>query len=351
MIIPEHCSIFVFKVGSIGDSIVAIPALKKIKDQYKGEFHLITNKPSNGVLSSWEVFKLTGLFKDFFEFDYSLKSILKLRRFIKREKKHKVIFYFSDLSSFRRNFRNYLFFKAIGFSEVFGWKECVGSYIKRDSKGQLTEVEPEYKRLEGIVDKYIDKKYIFDVDYDFIKFNNLFIRDTLEKYKFLDDAYFVIGLGGKSDIQRWNIDSYINVLKELNKDITLVALGGNNEYDDVEKIKVLLPELKILNFCGKTSLHESAFILSKALFYFGNDTGTSHLAGIVKTKSIVITSGRDNIGRWAPYGNIHTIIRKRTECEGCLLFSSSGCKHNLSCMNEIDSNHVKKIIINELSNY
>ena len=66
----NNCSIFIFKVGSLGDSIVSLPAIRKINDYYGDELHFITNKPSEGVLSAWEVYKLTNYFKDCFEFEY-----------------------------------------------------------------------------------------------------------------------------------------------------------------------------------------------------------------------------------------------------------------------------------------
>jgi heptosyltransferase III len=344
----EYVNVFIFRVGSLGDSIVTLPAIKRINEHYKVKLHLITNKPSKGIFSSWEIFKLTDYFKNCFEFDYTIKSILNLRKYIQQEKKQKIIFYFADISNFRRNFRNYLFFKALGFSKVYGWRDCIGDYIRRDSNGQLLEVVPEYERLENIVDNYLDTRPKFNKYFNFIKFDKRFISNSHQKFNFLDKAYFVIGVGGKAAIQHWNIDNYVQVLKNINKEVLVVILGGKDDYKDAAKIQSSLPNLNINNLCNQTSIHESAFILSKAILYLGNDTGTAHLAGIVNTKCMVITSGRNNLGAWTPYGLHHLIIRKRTNCEGCFLSSLSDCKFNLNCMSEIDVYEVKNKLFKQL---
>ena len=38
------------------------------------------------------------------------------------------------------------------------------------------------------------------------------------EFNFLDKAYFVLGIGGKTAIQQWNIDNYVQVLKNIKKE-------------------------------------------------------------------------------------------------------------------------------------
>ena len=346
----NNCSIFIFKVGSLGDSIVSLPAIRKINDYYGGELHFITNKPSEGVISAWEVYKLTNYFKDCFEFEYSLKSIIRLRKFIQKEKGKRVLFYFADISSFRRNFRNYLFFRILGITVIYGWKECTGDYIERDSSGRLIEVIPEYKRLVNIVDKYLDKKNNHLENTNYITFDSAIVEKISLESSFINNEFIVLGIGGKTDIQKWSIFNYVETLKYLSEEIAVIILGGASDYDDAERVQEQLPQLKIFNLCARTSIQESAYILSKAILYIGNDTGTAHLAGIVKTRCVVITSGRDNLERWTPFGDYHVIIRKRTDCEGCSLSSSEDCEFNVKCMNEIDIKDVKKKLFTALRN-
>lgn len=333
-------SIFIFRIGSLGDSIVALPAIKKIHTYYNQQLHFITNKPDNGIFPAWELYKHTTYFEDVFEFEYDIQSIMRLRQYIAKIKGKKILYYFVDKSSFKRNFRNYLFFKLIGFDEIYGWKECIGKYILRDENAKLLEVESEYKRLENIVDKYISLNKNYEIKYDFLKFSSNFKENSKIKFNFLSDKFIVLGIGGKTKIQRWDIENYISVLSNLDTTIKIVILGGNDENKDANVVKNSLINREVINLCGETTILESAYILSKAKVYFGNDTGTLHLASIVGCKCLVISSARNNIGRWNPYGNGHKIIRKKVDCGGCFL--SDNCQYDIKCMKDINKNEVLK---------
>jgi heptosyltransferase III len=348
---PEGKAVFIFRVGSLGDSVVALPAIHEISQYYRAELYLISNAPNKEALSSWKVYRHTKYFKKKFEFKYSISSILRLRNFIKQAQgDEKILYYLVDESSLIRNFRNYLFFRIIGVSKIYGWKECVGNYIKKDSNGRLITVIPEYKRLVNIAYNYLGKSNSHPKNVDYITFDSEIINKISLKYGFINNQFIVLGIGGKTDIQKWSAANYIEVLKDFNKEIIVIILGGNGEYNDAKKIQKSLPQIKILNLCAMTSIQESAYILSKAILYFGNDTGTAHLSGIVKTKCVVITSGRNNLERWTPFGEGHTIIRKRTDCEGCFLSSYKDCKFNVECMNEINTKTVSKILFTTLLN-
>jgi len=213
-----NTNVFIFRVGSIGDSIVALPAIRKIYRYYNKKLHLITNKPSRGVFPAWGVYSFTEYFEDKFEFSFSIKDIITLRRYVNSKKGKKILFYFADKSSFKRNFRNYFFFRLIGFDEIYGWKEAIGEYIERDNDGKLLEVEPEYIRLENIVDKYPKLGKSKNYEYDFFKYEQKFINECEQKFNyFLNEDFLVLGIGGKTKFQRWEIDNYIYILNKIEK--------------------------------------------------------------------------------------------------------------------------------------
>jgi ADP-heptose:LPS heptosyltransferase len=74
-----------------------------------------------------------------------------------------------------------------------------------------------------------------------------------------------------------------------------------------------------LNACGSLSLHESAALLARCGRYVGLDSGPAHLAAAVGCRCIVLTSGRARPGQWDPIGSDHVILRHRTPCECCRL--------------------------------
>ena len=245
----NYCSVFIFRVGSLGDSIVALPAIKKLNNYYNDKFYLITNMPKNMIFPVWGCYKHTNYFKDYFEFEYSFKSFIKLRQFIRQKKGQKILYYFVDKSSFKRNFRNYLLFKILGFARIYGWKECIGDYIERDFNGKLETVQPEYERLGEIVDKCLEVEGTTNYSFDYIKFNDRSISSTLAKFSFIENNFLVLGVGGKTNIQRWDVYNYVEVLSALHNDIYVIILGGREEYKNANEIKEQLPNKQILNLC------------------------------------------------------------------------------------------------------
>jgi ADP-heptose:LPS heptosyltransferase len=331
--------IFIFKVGSLGDTIVAFPAAKKIFTHYNKKIHFITNKPAPGIFPGWEIFKHSSFFDDAFEFDFTLKDILNLRKFVNSYKGEKILYYFVGESPLKRNLRNYLFFKLIGFDKVYGWKECIGKHIIRNADGNLKDLPPEHIRLQNIVEKYTGNTTKISTENNFLNFSNEFINNTTKKFSFISEPFLVLGIGGKNKIQQWDINRYIEVLNNYPNNLKVIILGGKTEEEYAHKIKELTYTKEVINLCGKTSILESAYILKKAEFYLGNDTGTAHLAGLVGCKCIVISSARDNPGRWTPIGDNHIIIRKAPKCAGCWLHADN-CPNNIKCLNDIQVNEV-----------
>ena len=326
--------IFVFRTGSLGDAVAALPAIRSIYN-YSGEkINLITNKPGKGEVSSWEVYRHTKYFKDYFEFEKSLYNLFQLGRWIRSKRGKKILFYLVDRSSWKRNLRNFALFKLLGIDEVVGTRENTGEYIERDSKGNLKTVKSEYIRLDSIVKRYFVSKgrdLQGEDTFNFFEFSNDFIQSAYRRFPFLRKEFIVLGIGGKNRIQRWAEDRYVSVLESIPDSFYVVILGGKGDMERARYIEDQVESKKVINLCGRTNILESAFILSKAMLYIGNDTGTTHLASVVGCRCIVVSSGRDNPGRWHPYGDNHKIIRKRVECEGCWLHTDE-CKNNIKCM-------------------
>jgi ADP-heptose:LPS heptosyltransferase len=201
------------------------------------------------------------------------------------------------------------------------------------------EVESEYVRLEKIVNKYLKLPLKNSYSYDFIKFDSSFQQYCLKTFGFLDKPFITLGIGGKTKIQRWDIGNYIEVLDKVSNDINFVILGGKDDINNADLICKKSENKNIINLCAETSILESAYILSRTKLYFGNDTGTLHLASIVGAKCLVVSSARDNINRWNPYGNNHMVIRKHPSCEGCWLHQDY-CSFDIKCMTDISVDEV-----------
>ncbi|MBV8062971.1 MAG: glycosyltransferase family 9 protein [Nevskia sp.] len=128
-------------------------------------------------------------------------------------------------------------------------------------------------------------------------------------------------IGAKADVKDWGDGNWSGLLGELGRQLPgwgLVLLGAPVEHARSEALLPHWPGPR-LNLCGAVSLRESAAVLQRADVYAGHDSGPMHLAAAVGTPCVAIFSARNPPGVWFPYGGSHRVLYKQTECFGCEL--------------------------------
>jgi ADP-heptose:LPS heptosyltransferase len=71
------------------------------------------------------------------------------------------------------------------------------------------------------------------------------------------------------------------------------------------------------NAAGSLGLRASLSAIKRCKMFFGNDTGTMHMAAAVSVPCVAIFSSRERPGLWFPHGEGHRVFRSQIECEGC----------------------------------
>jgi ADP-heptose:LPS heptosyltransferase len=130
-----------------------------------------------------------------------------------------------------------------------------------------------------------------------------------------------MSIGGKAEVRDWGDENWRALLTELTTRLPgwgLFALGAPVE---AARTSALLAAWKgpSLNLCGELSIRESGAIMERARIFIGHDSGPIHLAASVGTACAAIFSARNLPGMWFPYGEMHKVFYKRTECAGCEL--------------------------------
>jgi len=347
--------IYIFRIGNFGDTLMAIPAIKKISEIHRDkDLILITNKPAKGYyVTAWDTLKYTGYFKDVFFYDgKGLKGLLKLSSQIKNGGKS-VLYYLPPERTKKQAIRDYIFFKFIcRIDKIFGLKESIGDYIVRDKKGNLIKVERESDRLLKIVNRlYNIKSSASEIQFPLLSPP----KSAYEKVMFLlkdisleNKVLIAIGHGSKMPAKRWKLEKYLllcNKLLDYNERIIIILIGGKEDAKIGEYLKKILGS-RVINFEGKTNIIESAALLERCKLYIGNDSGPLHLAASMGIPIIGIFSARDNPGKWDPLGENNIILRKDVDCAGCFL--EECIKEKNKCLEMIDVEEVFKSVISQL---
>jgi heptosyltransferase I len=110
----------------------------------------------------------------------------------------------------------------------------------------------------------------------------------------------VPGVGGLRPHRAWDEAHWIELGRKLEKDMTVVLVGGAHEQALCARIQERLGRA-CLNAAGRLSLPQTAALLSQAIGVVSGDTGPSHIAVAVGTP-VVGVLGPTYVERSGPYG-------------------------------------------------
>ena len=115
-------------------------------------------------------------------------------------------------------------------------------------------------------------------------------QEILRTHPELTRTYFVLSPGASVRYREWPIDSFAAVAQHYASfGWTPVIVGGPEVRPAGDAITQTL-STPALNLAGQTTFEELAAVLAGARCFFGNDSGTGHLAGALGTPVIILSS-------------------------------------------------------------
>jgi ADP-heptose:LPS heptosyltransferase len=130
------------------------------------------------------------------------------------------------------------------------------------------------------------------------------------------DRVIVIHPGAQLPSRRWPIERFARVASRLGDDgWQIVVTGSRGEAPLAARIAAEAADA--IDLTGQTSLGCVAALLAQVPLIVCNDTGLSHVAAAMKTRSVVIASGGD-ARRWAPLDHDrHRVLADYPSCRPC----------------------------------
>jgi heptosyltransferase-3 len=331
-------TVLIYRIGQLGDTLIALPALKIIRDTLPGyRFVLLTDKhDEKSFVSSWDILGPTGWFNDvvFYQPGSSVGvwgNAVRLAKSLRRLRPEYIYNLAPDRTILQQK-RDKLFFKYLIGTTNYISCHSAPKIIENLPEGRLPRVEPEWKQLMSLVDQAASVTSFRLAIPDGEKKQARAIMSSegmMETGKLL-----AIGPGSKMPSKIWPQDRYAELggllLKQFS-DIELVIVGGKEDMKLGEELCRKWGR-RTHNLAGKLSIYGSAAVLEKCLMYVGNDTGAMHLGAMVGLPSVTIFSARDYPGRWEPFGEGHIVLRHETDCAGCMLET---CPEQNKCLNSI----------------
>ncbi|MDD5035766.1 MAG: glycosyltransferase family 9 protein [Methylococcaceae bacterium] len=324
---PGEKSILIFRIGSLGDTIVALPALHLIARAFpEAERVLLTNFPlgigrKEAPMSS--VLGDSNLVHDYMSYPIGLsnwKVTADLLRQIRVRGFETLVYLMSDRSRFQL-FRDDIFFHCAGVRNIVGLNHS-REYHRRDLDPRTGLYESEASRLVR------NLASLGKVDLSNPAWWNLELsaRERSGAMSALQEwqgaqCFVAASVGTKVDVKDWGHERWMAWAKRFSGDHPELGLSLVGAPDEAERSAKLAAcwSGPAINLCGRLTPRQSAVVLEQALFYVGHDSGPMHLASAVGTPCIAIFSGHNKPGEWFPCGEGHSILFHQTECFGCFL--------------------------------
>lgn len=329
--------ILIFRTGSIGDTICALPALSNIRDNFpESEFHILTNA-GKGYASLVSIEKIIE--KKFFQkiLNYESISLKDLTKSLKKEKYDLVIQLPQYNASFYRLLRDMVYFSLIiNIPAGFGWRIDGISIFRKSQQKHIKQINERDRLNNLLLENNLTVKRRDDFPFEITNVDTSMVNDILSSLE-IDKNRIMIGIvvGAKRPQNRWPIEYFEEIVILLHNKYNVLFFGGPG---DIELVEPLLKYNNTISFCGQLTPIQSGLLMQYCSVILSNDTGPMHLAYAFGTPVLALFSNRDFSNRWYPPQDGNNIVL-RADNIPCSICFSEVCSNNI-CMKQISTDEV-----------
>jgi len=159
-------------------------------------------------------------------------------------------------------------------------------------------------------------------------------------------SYVCVHAGAQLPSRRWATERFATVARELHAaGHTVVLTGTPGERALVESLKARMGA-PVVDLCGRTTLGSLGALIEGARLLLCNDTGVSHVAAALGTRSVVVSSGAD-VTRWSPLDHVrHQVVWHDTPCRPC---TYRECPWSHACADGVSEHRVMRAVAEALA--
>lgn len=319
--------ILVYRLGSLGDTLVALPALHMVARAFPdADRRMLTNFPVNvKAPPAAAILENTGIIHGYFRYAVGTRSVREL------------LILWWQLASWRPDVLVYLGAprgiasarRDATFFRLCGVLHSIGVPLTEDMQHNrflpsIQALEPEAERLARNIDELgaagLDDPASWDL--------HLTPAEHARAAEVLSSVgnlpLISVSVGTKVQSKDWGRDNWRELLSRLGSlypghALALTGAPEERETSDFagEGWPSASDSLAVVNLCGSLTPRESAAVFARARIFIGHDSGPMHLAAAVQTPCVAIFAARNIPRVWFPYGHQHRVVYHHVECAGC----------------------------------
>jgi heptosyltransferase III len=343
--------VLVYRLGSLGDTIIVLPAFHLIRKTFPNSYiTLLTNEPIGAKAPAIaSILENTGLIDKTLAYPVktrNLSTITALHRQIKKGGFDVLVYLAKPKGGIGSLIRDYIFFRASGISKIVGlpWAKADRQCLYQPGADAYEWDCERTMRCLGKLGK-ADLQNSFFWNLKLTRFEEHQAENLLEPIK--GTRFFALSVGGKASSKDWEDPNWRSLLTRLASAFSnhcFVFVGAEDESARSRGILNLIGG-RGLDLCGKTTPRVAAAVLKRAELFIGHDSGPMHLAACVGTRVAAVFSAQNRPGEWYPRGGtqFNVIHYHKTECFGCGL--TDCIKERKRCILSITVDQVYQSII------
>lgn len=334
-------NILVVKLSALGDVICALPVAYALKETYP-ECHItwVVEPPAYDLVAMNDSVDEIIVFhkKDFKSIGGFLKNYGPLKRKIQARKYDAVL----DLQGL---------FKSAAIARLGEAPVKLGVHYMRELSDRVCKPVVGPNVNGHIVERYLDVARALGCRVEDVRINlTVPERDqSLARQLFtraggnMDNPYIVLAIGSNWPNKRWPIKHFARLVDMIYDAgvIPVVVGGGAVDMGLLAELNAAV-EIPPLSLVGQTNFRELTYILQQARAVVGGDTGVTHLAAGLGTRTIEF-AGPTNPVRSGPYGQPDNAIVADRPCRFCY---KRACPKGLDCLDVITAEQIREKLFN-----
>ncbi|MGC2300873.1 MAG: glycosyltransferase family 9 protein [Acidobacteriaceae bacterium] len=321
MMLSRARRVLIYRLGSLGDTVVALPALRLVERSFPDAARiLLTNMPTHSnAPAAYAVLEGSGLIHGYIDYPWKMRRLRELVPLwwkIVRFRPQVVVYL---MGTRKTDKRDAWFFRLCGVRRIIGISKRAASDSLYDPGKGLWEREG--ARLLRCIRELGTAEVDDLANWDLRLTEAEQRRAEAELATTVGYPIVACGPGTKMQAKDWGRENWRVLLTRLSRQLPGHALVLVGAKEDAEAADYAAVEWggPVINLCGRLTPRETAAALRRAELFLGPDSGPMHLAAAYGVPCAIPFAALDRPGRWFPIGNSHRPIYHHVDCENCRL--------------------------------
>jgi len=309
----EQPSLVIFRIGSIGDTVVALPCFHAIARAFAEHRRvLLTNVADSAKASTVEtLLDGTGLIDETLHFPVGAGRVayfMALARRLRQLRPEALVYLAPRPTGFPLH-RDLVFFRAAGVRRILG--APTSAHARACAADPASgELEYEAVRLARTLGAAIPVD-LSPANWD-LHLSAAEAKTAIERLSRLPDGepWLAVAAGAKAREKDWGEENWatlISLLARRARSLSLVFVGARDEWSLADRLGRLSPR-PFVNLCGALTPRESAAVLARCDAALCHDGGPMHLAATQGTPCVALFGNYNAPHQWFPFGEHHRVI-------------------------------------------